>query len=188
MSLKDYSREQIEDMSMLELASVILKDERKALEFQELFKRIADIKGLTQEEKEDYIAQFYTDLNVDGRFTTLGSNMWGLKRWYPIEQADEEVHTPKKKKKKKATKKKKRVAEEIPEVEEDVFDEEDLHEDDLDDDLDDLEDDDLEDDLDDDELEDYNDFDDDDELEEEDIDEEFDDDEDDVDSDDKEEK
>ncbi|MCR1835442.1 DNA-directed RNA polymerase subunit delta [Oceanobacillus caeni] len=126
MSLKDYSPEQIENMSMLELASIILKEEKKALHFKDVFDKVAEVKGFSEAEKEEKIAQFYTDLNVDGRFTTLGSNMWGLKRWYPIEQADEEVHTPKKKKKK-ATKKK-RKEEEIDE-EEDFGEEDDLLED-----------------------------------------------------------
>lgn len=131
MSLKDISPEEIMNLSMLELASMILKEEKKALDFHEIFNRAAELKGFTDQQKEDYIAQFYTDLNVDGRFTTLGANMWGLKRWYPIEQADEEVHTPKKKK---ATKKKRK--EDLDEEFED-----DLLEDDLDvlgEDLDDL--------------------------------------------------
>ncbi|RLL42868.1 DNA-directed RNA polymerase subunit delta [Oceanobacillus piezotolerans] len=154
MSLKDYSHEQIQNMSMIELASKILFDEKKALSFNELFNRIAELKELSEQEKEDLIAQIYTDLNVDGRFTTLGSNMWGLRRWYPVEQAEEEVHVPKKKKK--ATKKK-RAAEELDDIEE--LDE-DVH---------------LDEELEDDE---FDDFDDDDEIEEfdEDLDEEIDDD------------
>ncbi|MEK4803341.1 DNA-directed RNA polymerase subunit delta [Oceanobacillus sp. FSL K6-0118] len=170
MSLKDYSPEQIENMSMLELASIILKEEKKALHFKDVFDKVAEVKGFSEAEKEEKIAQFYTDLNVDGRFTTLGSNMWGLKRWYPIEQADEEVHTPKKKKKK-ATKKK-RKEEEIDE-EEDFEEEDDLLEDE---DIDEVFDDEAEDlDEDDEELDpDLDEFDDFDEDEEE-IDEEFDD-------------
>ncbi|KKE77769.1 MULTISPECIES: DNA-directed RNA polymerase subunit delta [Bacillaceae] len=170
MSLKDYSPEQIENMSMLELASIILKEEKKALHFKDVFDKVAEVKGFSEAEKEEKIAQFYTDLNVDGRFTTLGSNMWGLKRWYPIEQADEEVHTPKKKKKK-ATKKK-RKEEEIDE-EEDFEEEDDLLEDE---DIDEVFDDEEEDlDEDDEELDpDLDEFDDFDEDEEE-IDEEFDD-------------
>jgi len=170
VSLKDYSPEQIENMSMLELASIILKEEKKALHFKDVFDKVAEVKGFSEAEKEEKIAQFYTDLNVDGRFTTLGSNMWGLKRWYPIEQADEEVHTPKKKKKK-ATKKK-RKEEEIDE-EEDFEEEDDLLEDE---DIDEVFDDEAEDlDEDDEELDpDLDEFDDFDEDEEE-IDEEFDD-------------
>lgn len=101
--LDQYSREELKGKSMLGLASLILKDTKKALDFQELFNQISELKGLTKQEKENKIAQFYTELNVDGRFLTLGSNIWGLKEWYPVDQADEQITSaPKKRKKKKA--------------------------------------------------------------------------------------
>lgn len=104
MSLNNFSHEELKKKSMLELASLILKDEKKALGFQEIYNQIAELKGFTKKEKEDNIAQFFTELNVDGRFMTLGSNVWGLKQWYPVEQADEEITStakPKRKSKKK---------------------------------------------------------------------------------------
>ncbi len=107
---------------MIELANLILLDEKKATNFRDVFAKIAEIKGYTDEQKKQFIAQFYTDLNIDGRFMTLGSNMWGLKRWYPVEQIDEEIPTEPKKKKK--SKKKKKVEQEPYESEElDVVDE-----------------------------------------------------------------
>ncbi|WP_100009864.1 DNA-directed RNA polymerase subunit delta [Lentibacillus sediminis] len=102
MSLKDYSHEELKKTSMLELASLLLLDEKKAMNFNDIFSRVTEIKEYKDGEKENNIAQFYTDMNVDGRFMTVGSNMWGLKRWYPVEQMDEDiVSEPKKKKKKK---------------------------------------------------------------------------------------
>ncbi|WP_010099479.1 DNA-directed RNA polymerase subunit delta [Ornithinibacillus scapharcae] len=100
MSLDNLSREEINKMSMLELAQEILLDEKKALDFRDIFNKIAELKEYTEAQKEDFLVQFYTDLNVDGRFITLGSNMWGLKRWYPFEQIDEDIHNEPKKKKK----------------------------------------------------------------------------------------
>lgn len=103
MSLKTFSKEELKQKSMLELASIILKDAKKAITFKEIYDQIAELKGFTKQEKEEKIAQFYTEMNVDGRFMTIGSNIWGLKEWYPVDQADEEVApAPKKKKKKKA--------------------------------------------------------------------------------------
>lgn len=172
MSVKELTAEEIENLSMIQLAIKILEEEKKALDFQELFQRIADLKGLSEQERENKIAQFYTDLNIDGRFTTLGSNIWGLKRWYPVEQADEEVHTVKKKKK--AAKKRilddDDLVEEEDFLEDDLLDDEDLDldEDDLDEDLDD----DLDDPIEDEELDDEFDDEFDDDFEE--IDEEFD--------------
>ncbi|MCM3741458.1 DNA-directed RNA polymerase subunit delta [Oceanobacillus luteolus] len=100
--LGKYSQEELKKKSMLELASIILKDAKKALNFNEIYDQIAEIKEYTQEEKDERVAQFYTELNVDGSFMTIGSNIWGLKEWYPVEQADEQVTSvPKKRKKKK---------------------------------------------------------------------------------------
>lgn len=89
MAVKNYTDEQINKMSMMELANLILTDKKAEMNFLDLFNRVAEVKGFTEVQKEDLLARFYTDMNVDGRFTTLGSNVWGLKRWYPVEQTIE---------------------------------------------------------------------------------------------------
>jgi len=89
MGLKKYTKEQIKKMPIIELANVILAEEKKEMNFIELFDLVAEQKEFTETEKEDLLARFYTDLNVDGRFTTLGNNIWGLKRWYPADQTSE---------------------------------------------------------------------------------------------------
>ncbi|WP_102026403.1 DNA-directed RNA polymerase subunit delta [Salirhabdus sp. Marseille-P4669] len=175
MSLENYTQEELAEMSMLEIAAEILFAEKKAINIHELYDMVAEKKGFTEEQKNENIAQFYTDLNVDGRFVTLGSNLWGLKRWYPVDTVEEELtHSAPKKKKKKAKKKVEEDFDEIEEEEEDFdLDDEDLDED-LDDDIDaddiddDLDDDDIDDDDDDEDL----DFDDDEEEEDFDFDEE----------------
>ncbi|ASN04040.1 DNA-directed RNA polymerase subunit delta [Virgibacillus necropolis] len=162
MSLKKYSHEEISKMSMIELANLILLDKKKAVDFRDIFKKIAELKGFSEKEKETNITQFYTDLNIDGRFMTPGSNLWGLKRWYTVEQRDEEVAAAPKKKKKKAAKKKAKKKDDYDDEEElDIVDE-DIEElsDDLDNDDDDYHDDDDEDYDDDEEFEDEEDEDD----------------------------
>src|SRR5699024_996949 len=76
-------------MSMIELANLILGEQKNELSFKDLFDKVADVKQLTDSERNDLLARFYTDLNVDGRFMALGSNVWGLKRWYPADQTTE---------------------------------------------------------------------------------------------------
>src|SRR5690625_145482 len=118
MSLKKYNLEQIQKMSMIELANLILADEKKELNFLDLFHKVSEYKDFTKEQQDDLLARFYTDLNVDGRFTTLGSNMWGLKRWYPVDQTSEKAL---------AESRKKTMEDELLEEELDEIDE--LHED-----------------------------------------------------------
>ncbi|UOQ45321.1 DNA-directed RNA polymerase subunit delta [Halobacillus salinarum] len=157
MSLKELSKDQVDEISMIELATIILEEERQALDFNEMFNRIAAMKGFTEEQKESYIAQFYTDMNIDGRFMTIGTNQWGLKRWYPVEQMEEEIANLPKKRKKKKKKPSKMLDEELGEEDYDDEDyDEDLEEDveltDEDLDLDDDDDDDYEGDYEDDDL------------------------------------
>jgi len=89
-------------MSLVELAYLVLSTKREALSFQQLVNEVAALLNLSEEEVRGRIAQFYTDLNIDGRFVCIGENSWGLRAWYPYDQIEEEmapVVRPKKKKK-----------------------------------------------------------------------------------------
>ena len=91
MSLKKLNREDTVKMSMIELANLVLADGKKEMSFLDLFERIVELKEIADNDKERYLTQFYTDLNVDGRFIALGSNVWGLKRWFPVSQTSEKA-------------------------------------------------------------------------------------------------
>nr|WP_256521951.1 DNA-directed RNA polymerase subunit delta [Halobacillus sp. A5] len=99
---------------MIRLATVILEEEREAKDFNDIFEQIADMKNFSDSQREQYIAQFYTDLNLDGSFMTIGTNRWGLKSWYPVEQLEEEIAAlPQKRKKKKKKKPSKLLEDEL---------------------------------------------------------------------------
>ncbi|WP_066176097.1 DNA-directed RNA polymerase subunit delta [Bacillus marinisedimentorum] len=105
MALSQYKDYEVEEMSMIEIAVEILTEERQSYDFQDLVLKIADVKGMTRQEVEQRIAQFYTDMNLDGRFVSLGDNHWGLSRWYPYDSDEDDLNAtvkPKRKKKKRA--------------------------------------------------------------------------------------
>ncbi|KAB8127164.1 DNA-directed RNA polymerase subunit delta [Gracilibacillus oryzae] len=132
MRVKDLSQEQLEEMAMIDIAAMILVDENKPMDFREVFDRVTALKGINEDQKDAMLVQFYTDLNIDGRFMTKGSNLWGLKRWYPVEEIDEDITTaPKKKKKKKATKK--AAVEEDLEIDDTLDEDDDLVDEDIED-------------------------------------------------------
>src|SRR5690625_5258253 len=76
---------------MVDLANLIFDEEQRPMSFKEAFDQIAALKNWDENEKQRKIAQFYTDLNIDGRFVTNGSNSWGLKRWYRTDQIKEDL-------------------------------------------------------------------------------------------------
>lgn len=126
MSELNINREQLEKYSMIEMAVALLKQEKKAMNYRDIFEEITELKQLESEARDEAFAQFYTDLNLDGRFLYLGQGIWGLKVWYPVDQIDEEItEEPKKKKKKKKKAKKKEVE---PSIDHPAEEEEDLTE------------------------------------------------------------
>ncbi|MEH6943624.1 DNA-directed RNA polymerase subunit delta [Bacillus sp. JJ722] len=104
MSLNQYTKEELKEMSLIEVAYEILSERKQAVSFQGLVSEIAQLQDKTMEEVNMQISQFYTDLNVDGRFSTTGENNWGLKDWYPVDQVEDELTNSVKPKKKKAKK------------------------------------------------------------------------------------
>jgi DNA-directed RNA polymerase subunit delta len=141
LSLAQYSKEELQELSLIEMAHEYLKNSKQPIAFNELINEITNAVGMSQEEIRSRLAQFYTDMNIDGRFLSLGENRWGLRVWYPVDTAEEEVVTVVKPKKKKA----KKVVEEdeiedFDEIDEEEYDELDdfADEDDLLDDDDDL--------------------------------------------------
>jgi DNA-directed RNA polymerase subunit delta len=119
--LKTYTKEQVSEMSMVEIAFEILQSEKTPVQFYDLVKQITEIKGLTKTAVEARIAYFYTDMNIDGRFVSLGDNQWGLKTWYPVESSEEELGATNK------PTKRKKASEDDYDFEED-FDDEDFDE------------------------------------------------------------
>ena len=146
---------------MVEVAHAILEAKNEVLDFNQLLVEIQEYMELSDEALEARMARFYTDLNIDGSFISLGDNRWGLRDWYPIDSIDEEIATSMEDEEvKKPRKKRKKVNaygteddlidynDDDPEDEE-LLDDEDLDSDDLDDDMDvDLDDDDDEDEID----------------------------------------
>lgn len=98
------------ELSMIEVAHAILEQHGDVMDFSDLVNQIQTYLGKTDGDIRDALAQFYTDLNIDGSFISLGDNRWGLRSWYAIDSIDEELNhglededdeTPRKRKRKK---------------------------------------------------------------------------------------
>lgn len=96
------------ELSMIEVAHAILDEKGETMAFVDIVNEIQTYLGKTDGEIRDRLPQFYTDLNENGSFISLGDNVWGLRAWYPYESVDEEVNqhddeedAPRRKKRKK---------------------------------------------------------------------------------------
>lgn len=65
--------------SMIEVAYQVLTNNNGAMPFVDLWKDVSQEMGFTQTQFEDNIAQFYTDLSLDGRFLSMSQNTWDLR-------------------------------------------------------------------------------------------------------------
>ncbi|EOS53377.1 MULTISPECIES: DNA-directed RNA polymerase subunit delta [Paenibacillus] len=83
--------EKVQEIPMVDLAFMILKAANTPYYYRDLMNEVAKLRGMNEEQINEAIAQLYTEINIDGRFACVGTNLWGLKRWYPIERSEDPV-------------------------------------------------------------------------------------------------
>ena len=104
LNFREMTQEQLREESLIDLAYAILEDRKSAINFNDLLAEIKSYNGMTDAELKERLVQFYTDLNVEGRFLLNQENGWGLREWYKVETIEEETApTVKTRKKKKAS-------------------------------------------------------------------------------------
>lgn len=91
MELSRFAGQNKEELSLVEVAHAILEESGNVYDFTQLLVVIQEYLGLSEEELESKMVRLYTDINIDGRFISLGENRWGLRAWYPIDSIDEEI-------------------------------------------------------------------------------------------------
>lgn len=143
MNIREMTKEQLIEESMIDIAYAVLAERKEPLTLLQLMDAIRKLNGITERVMRTKLQQFYTDMNIDGRFLAINDNRWGLREWYPVDQIEVEtapVVKVRKKKKKKALLEDEDLIEEEDD-EDELFDEEfdELIDDDDDDDEDDEE-------------------------------------------------
>lgn len=91
MEIKGLENANRDELSMIEVAHAILENKGEVMDFTDLVNQIQTFLNKANQDVREELAQFYTDLNIDGSFISLGDNRWGLRSWYPIDSIDEEV-------------------------------------------------------------------------------------------------
>ena len=97
MSLKELTKEEIEQMSYTDLTYLILKENKKSMNTALLFKDICEMLEYTDEDFSAKIGDYYTSLTIDKRFYMLENSEWDLAENHKIElnidEDDEEIET-----------------------------------------------------------------------------------------------
>ena len=62
--------------------------------FADIVNAVQKYLNKSDEEIRERLPQFYTNMNTDGEFISMGENVWALRSWFPYESVDEEVNHP----------------------------------------------------------------------------------------------
>ena len=81
----------VHEMSFVDLVYQWLSEVMEPQKLQDLLAHGAQVQEVPLEQLQERIAVLYTDLNIDGRFTCVGENLWGLKHWYPIDSTEDDI-------------------------------------------------------------------------------------------------
>jgi len=94
MKLKDLTKEELEAMSYDDIALMILSESNSQMKINELFKKVCDLLGLSDDEFVDKLPAFFDILSTDHRFIMLENGLWDLKTRHAtkvvIEQEDDD--------------------------------------------------------------------------------------------------
>ena len=94
MGLADFKDVDRNELSMIEVAHAILEDRGERMAFADIVNEMQKYLNKSDEEIRQRLPQFYTDINTDGRFISMGENVWALRTWFKFEAVDEEVDHP----------------------------------------------------------------------------------------------
>ena len=77
----------IENESMTDVAYSILKSTKKTMSFYDLWDKVVEkMRFASEDEANQLISYFYTNLTIDGRFVNVGDNKWDLRERVPYDK------------------------------------------------------------------------------------------------------
>lgn len=89
LKLKQFKGDHIDELAMIDVAKAVLEEKGEVMDFNDILLEVSNFIELNEEEMNKRMPQFYTDINVDGEFISLGENSWGLRTWYPVDSINE---------------------------------------------------------------------------------------------------
>ena len=93
MELEVFVGQEPRELSPIEVARAILelRGRDHEMHFSDLVNEIQNYLGTSNSDIREALPLFYTELNFDGSFISLGDNKWGPRSWYGVDEIDEEI-------------------------------------------------------------------------------------------------
>lgn len=79
------------NVTMVDVAKAVLDEYEDVMHFNDILDVVAEYMNFSAQDIERYMPTFYSDLNTEGSFISVGNNTWGLREWYPIDSINEAV-------------------------------------------------------------------------------------------------
>lgn len=79
MKLKDYKKEDLENMGYDDIAVLVLQEAGKKMKITDIFKKINSVLELSPSEYENRIGDFFELLSTDKKFIMLDKGYWDLR-------------------------------------------------------------------------------------------------------------
>lgn len=86
MKFSEITKALIDEMSFIDLAYLYLSETGEPKSFYDLIAIFKQIGQYTDEEIATRTVQFYTTLNVDGRFVRIEDQAWALRDWLEVDE------------------------------------------------------------------------------------------------------
>lgn len=74
--------------SNLDVAFELISKKKRSVDFLKLWADVSSIQGMSEEEANQRVGQFLTQLSLDGRFISLSNNTWNLRERYAFSKID----------------------------------------------------------------------------------------------------
>ena len=96
MKLKNLTKEELEAMSYDDIAYQMLLEGKKKMKINDIFRKICDMLGLSEDDFTNKIADFFEVISTDQRFIMLKNGFWDLRAKHSAkiiidEEEDEEI-------------------------------------------------------------------------------------------------
>ena len=92
MKLNKIPKSELELLSYIEIAKLVLEENKKTMNTADLFKKICTVLELTEEDYQNNIADFFQSLTTSKEFILLEDGKWDLKNNHSVKVSIDEIY------------------------------------------------------------------------------------------------